>query len=143
MSLYIPKMSDTPGVTIPGLASNFQALDGSQIVEWGSNENGTYWRWESGLQVCYIGPVDTEFANPSNLIYWWIYPAAFASIPRVYATGYYQAYSVKFLSTAHIVYSRDASSTAAAIGFGSDGAWVDEDQSLGDLIMGYAIGRWK
>lgn len=27
MSLYIPKMSDTPGVTIPGLAGNFGALD--------------------------------------------------------------------------------------------------------------------
>ena len=27
MSLYIPKMSDTPAITIPGLAANFEELD--------------------------------------------------------------------------------------------------------------------
>ena len=27
MSLYIPKMSDTPGVTIPGLADNFSEIE--------------------------------------------------------------------------------------------------------------------
>lgn len=52
MSLYIPKMSDTPGVTIPGLAGNFSLLEDS-LVEYGSNENGEYWRWENGLQICY------------------------------------------------------------------------------------------
>ena len=86
MSLYIPKMSDTPGVTIPGLASNFQALDGSQIVEWGSNENGTYWRWENGLRICY-GTKSLGVIPPRGTAeITWQYPITFTQKPYVFCT---------------------------------------------------------
>ena len=83
MSLYIPKMSDTPGVTIPGLASNFNALADSRIVEWSSNENGEYVRWENGLQLCwtYISGWGVQQENKEDDI--WVFPAAFKARPHV------------------------------------------------------------
>lgn len=83
MSLYIPQMSDTPGVTIPGLASNFNALANSRIVEQGSNANGEYIRWENGLQVCWhilegtnTDPTNTSWHVEEGFVEWNI-PASF------------------------------------------------------------------
>src|SRR5690606_34713022 len=82
MSLYIPKMSDTPAITIPGLASNFNALADSRIVESGFNGNGEYVRWESGLQVCWHVLQSTAVAPPV-LSATWLFPASFAATPVV------------------------------------------------------------
>jgi hypothetical protein len=49
--LYLPDMGDEIPDFVDGLADNFSLLEGS-LVEYGSNENGEYWRWENGLQVC-------------------------------------------------------------------------------------------
>ena len=38
MSLYIPKMSDTPGITIPGLAGNFVQIE-SVFAKWERIDN--------------------------------------------------------------------------------------------------------
>src|SRR5690606_37786357 len=38
---------------VSALAPYVQALLDSRIVEMGSNSNGTYVRWENGLQVCW------------------------------------------------------------------------------------------
>ena len=54
----------------------------SRIVEQGSNENGEYWRWENGLQVCFKGLVSSgTFASELENSYTWEYPASFASQP--------------------------------------------------------------
>lgn len=103
MSLYIPKMSDTPGVTIPGLASNFNALADSRIVEQGSNENGEYIRWANGIQICtlfqiislvstvpvdspYTGehlPTDSGIVDGGYGSLRWYFPAGFAYPPAI------------------------------------------------------------
>ena len=82
MSLYIPGMSDEFGSFVQGLANNFQTLDGSQIVEWGSNENGTYARWDNGLQICWF---NHQFGNDSagTLNYSRPWPASFVDAPVV------------------------------------------------------------
>jgi len=90
MSLYIPKMSDTPAITIPGLAANFEELDSHRIVDHNLDvvnpPNGYYVRWENGLQVCWnYQTMDNPNPGTSG---WhteegelsWTYPAAFAEV---------------------------------------------------------------
>lgn len=40
-----------------------QAILDSRIVEMGSNSNGTYVRWENGLQVCWIDEAVASFLD--------------------------------------------------------------------------------
>src|SRR5690606_38692627 len=49
----IPALNNYIGDDIPKIMANFAELAGSRIVEMGSNSNGTYVRWENGLQVCF------------------------------------------------------------------------------------------
>ena len=62
----------------------------SQIVEHGSNENGGYWRWDNGLQICTKTVIinDLEITSPLGSLYYrpgghdlGYYPAWFAQIP--------------------------------------------------------------
>ena len=56
-NLNLKKPDKTDPVLIDDLNDNMDILDqevsASRIVEWGSNENGQYVRWENGLQVCW------------------------------------------------------------------------------------------
>jgi len=83
MSLYIPKMSDTPAITIPGLANNFDLLADGRIVEQGSNEKGRYFRWENGRQLC-IGTISAQYAGVEvQNLGTYTFPAAFVETPTV------------------------------------------------------------
>lgn len=54
MSLYIPSLAnDEFGPFVQGVASNFNLLADSQIVEAGENENGRYIRFGNGWRVCW------------------------------------------------------------------------------------------
>lgn len=145
MGLYIPKMSDTPGVTIPGLASNFNALADSRIVEQGSNENGWYWRWENGLQVCrhrvtisgWQGDGYKELINTVQ----WIFPAAFIGIPFAVASGEAGG-ALRFPETKGIFVSRQANLQPVT----GSSAYFHYSYYIwgGTLWISYfAIGRWK
>ena len=147
MSLYIPKMSDTPGVTIPGLADNFNLLAGSRIVESGSNENGEYWRWENGLQVCVKQnytpdanlPVDQQIGQLYRSAFRsWSLPAAF-NADQYFASGCYT--------------SQAESRYLWFTGIGEASFWTDKvcytwlsprSTTTGDIGPTlFAIGRWK
>src|SRR5690606_18733292 len=78
---------------VSALAPYIQAILGSRIVEMGSNANGTYVRWENGLQVCWttvsetvsIGFVSAHggyFGDGAARSF----PAAFAASPAVLVT---------------------------------------------------------
>src|SRR5690606_9110831 len=76
-------------VDLTALHPHIAALLNSLIVEMGSNSNGTYVRWENGLQLCYVrigdfGPIDrpwgTLYTGPEGGRQW-TFPAAFVSIP--------------------------------------------------------------
>lgn len=143
MSLYIPKMSDTPGVTIPGLASNFNALADSRIVEYGENENGTYWRWENGLQVCVINlPTLDEFTDMGSRgsfthfrkynIY---YPASFLSAPKTLAGV---AGSVDGSIRAVIATVRSSTTSDFRLDL-----FIDDEVIKITVTNCLAVGRWK
>src|SRR5690606_16082554 len=68
----IPTLENYIGDDIPAIAANFAELAGSRIVEMGSNSNGTYVRWENGLQVCFA--TRSTSASEDTL---WTLPAAF------------------------------------------------------------------
>src|SRR5690606_1387037 len=78
---------------VSALAPYVQALLDSRIVEMGSNSNGTYVRWENGLQVCYhrmnnLGPINTTYGSLySSMTYSWTFPAVFLSAPVVSIAG--------------------------------------------------------
>src|SRR5690606_11981997 len=92
----IPALNNYIGDDIPKIMANFAELAGSRIVEMGSNANGTYVRWENGLQVCWHQANEgVQSFSQSGALYTvggtspqdfvWTYPAAFAQTPI--ATG--------------------------------------------------------
>src|SRR5690606_30553466 len=90
-----PADSDFLSTSVQHIRENFAELEplhphiaallNSRIVEMGSNANGEYVRWESGLQVCYHR---LNIGNPSGVQgFSWTYPAAFASSNDAYPMG--------------------------------------------------------
>lgn len=69
------------------VADALDILADSRIVEQGENENGEYWRWESGLQVCYVIDIDLQTGFVARNNDWsritknprWNLPATFVS----------------------------------------------------------------
>src|SRR5690606_39356588 len=59
------------------LAPYVQALLSSRIVEMGTNSNGTYVRWENGLQVCWLPRLTLPYQTGAQAYADWIFPAAF------------------------------------------------------------------
>ena len=165
MSLYIPKMSDTPAITIAGLASNFneladnlnelednfnelasnfQAFDGSQIVEQGSNENGEYIRWENGLQICdgsykFLNVSSTNVPNISGLYYVsteLLFPASFAGRDVNVITGGGRPNVNAFVIGS--MYTQVSATGFTAIGY------KNQEHPTWEVWIDYiAIGRWK
>lgn len=83
--LYIGKPTADPAEAITGSLLSGAMLAAGAIVEMGENANGSYWRWESGLQVC-VSPllVPEEYGGFTDRVQaQWTYPAVFHSIPRV------------------------------------------------------------
>src|SRR5690606_18429444 len=90
----IPALNNYIGDDIEKIRENFAELAGSRIVEMGSNSNGTYVRWENGLQICWrsvsqTGRAPTTQTTQSLTVYrdfyTWSFPAAFSVAPMVLA----------------------------------------------------------
>src|SRR5690606_6096747 len=79
----IPALENYIGDDIPKIMANFAELAGSRIVEMDSNSNGTYVRWENGLQVCFIGALVTSTSQDTV----WTLPAAFINNQWVFSSG--------------------------------------------------------
>jgi len=113
------------------LAPYVQALLDSRIVEMGSNSNGTYVRWENGLQVCFIrrfGP------GPSPVD--WVLPAAFVDATyAVVGTSYDWPFLVVTVDW------RDTTATRVRFRKWSHGGTEYEGNDR--HISPIAIGRWK
>lgn len=60
-------------------------LAAGAIVEFGTNANGTFVRWESGFQACFFRGA-MEYSSATILQYTWTFPAAFVSAPSVTVT---------------------------------------------------------
>src|SRR5690606_23232753 len=78
----IPALNNYIGDDIAKIRENFAELAGSRIVEMGSNSNGTYVRWDNGLQVCWHVATmarDDDTSQPSRLRYDWTFPASFVA----------------------------------------------------------------
>lgn len=140
MSLYIPKMSDTPAITIPGLASNFNALADSRIVEMGSNSNGTYVRWENGLQVCWHRQSVTGSGGQFATLEW-TYCAAFVEAPIIVSAPA-ERYVNGTANTTGLftVHALGPTSTKCNIRYIYDGTFDSTIELFAHLL---AIGRWK
>ena len=82
MGLYIPKMTDNPGVTIPQLAQNFTALENALITKT-SNENGVSFRWEIGLQICFRDIPKETLVSASLEVTNFLFPQSFVAPPWV------------------------------------------------------------
>ena len=112
-------------------------------IIFGSNANGDYVKYPDGTMICHIRNKVTTFGNTANLQFTWTYPVAFIELPTVQSSCDLGAFSLKFRATPLIVYARTPTPTNVIIGFASNAAWIDGDQSLGDNISAVAIGLWK
>ena len=145
MSLYIPKMSDTPAITIPGLADNFGLLAGSQIVEQGSNENGEYIRWENGLQICIH---NITLPNSPDSTIWmtltgvreWYFPSPYVHTPSVAAMVYgsYHESNLPNILESNKAVLGVASPLRVVVPYSAR-----VYQTAAPELLLFAIGRWK
>lgn len=65
----------------------------SGIISYGSNDNGEYWRFESGLQICvmrvtHIGVFSSEWQGFHVKSFSADFPVSFAETPAITAFGY-------------------------------------------------------
>lgn len=136
--LNLGKSTTTPATPITGSLLSGAMLAAGAIVEMGQNANGSYWRWEGGLQVC-IGRVHFLGSGTGNRTATWTLPAAFASETRyipLLLSSYYTTFSSIGLSSGADSLSMTAISASFGIVVTSAGAG-----SITALTA--AIGWWK
>lgn len=108
-----------------------QLKDSSEIVEEGSNENGWYTRWASGLQICYaafaLGDDDDYFS--------WTFPAQFKE--RYFASGTVRRSTTNFES--HDV----TESTSVSSVNSQFNCQINSQVKSNRSLYLFAIGRWK
>jgi len=121
------------------LAPYIQALLDSRIVEMGSNSNGTYVRWENGLQVCWqLGLTIDEFFNRYELRKTWLLPAMFAS--ETVAFMVVDAVTDNYLKTTLL---RSTTSSMPSIGIRALSGFGTYEDGDTVRVSVFAIGRWK
>lgn len=75
-----------------GTVSQSGGIPTGALVEYGSNDNGEYWRFIGGLQICLSPSFATALNNATGSIYGntssaptWTFPAVFASTPKAFS----------------------------------------------------------
>jgi len=145
----IPALEHYIGDDIPKIMANFVELAGSRIVEMGSNSNGTYVRWENGLQVCWVDEAVASFLDRYVLRYHWVYPAGFVTPPVVVSTKYSPfEFNGTDVPNGTLIrnligpYLRQKSSVSVALDLANSlGDWSKAEDRL--KLSAFAIGRWK
>jgi hypothetical protein len=118
-------------------------INGSKILESGTNSNGYYIKYADGTMVCSHKLTITTtfsasngFGSTSGTVYYgyenWVFPATFIADPVVVATN---AYASGYLSPNAKVRNTTATSTAVSV--------AATPQGVDILIMLLSIGRWK
>ncbi len=110
------------------------------IAEYGSNANGEYWKFPSGLLICtqVLTATSTENETFGSLYFIrygpWTYPHAFATPPHS---------STSAVSTAQITASREIGTSNITEAYGYRGTAFNESSIPHMTISIEAIGRWK
>ena len=115
-----------------------QILD-SRIVEMGSNSNGTYVRWENGLQVCFGGRRAAEAYLNTTYRLFWTYPAAFVDTPTAGATRSTDVTLKSARLTGPAIRSISNTGFSCDI-YDPNGGFADGETWY---VYPIAIGRWK
>ncbi len=92
--LYLPDMGDEIPEFVGGLAGNFEDLDGSQIIDHGSNDDGYWVHFAQGLQIAWqrspalVGNEEFDIAV-GETTQWFNAPgpAPFTGVPACYFGG--------------------------------------------------------
>ena len=140
----VPYSSGVAGFSPADVKAALDALAGVRIVEMGSNSNGTYVRWENGVQVCWFtnNPTPDFEARTEGAVSGyrhsdnWTYPAAFIANPSVVAIG--RGVVGSQVQTSLNTSIANLSTTGAEISL-----WAWNQVNAGVAISRIAIGRWK
>src|SRR5690606_3239568 len=124
------------------LGPHIEAILDSRIVEMGTNSNGTYVRWENGLQVVFgeanLGSISL---SASGSVY--ASPNLTVTLPAVFSTGVY-AWHVNSDQGLALVWAglgSKAPTDRALITFRLHGGSALSNQNV--VVSFFAIGRWK
>ena len=121
---------------------------GSRIVEMGSNSNGTYVRWENGLQICWRSVSQTDRAPSAQTtqsltvfrdVYTWSFPAAFSVAPMVLVSNP-RLFSGGSAATHHMVTGYVGSVTVTSANIICESLKTFDAIDRESLL---AVGRWK
>lgn len=129
----------TPSQVDQALGGRVSSLEAQSIVAYGSNNNGTYIRYENGTQICFQNTQVTTNANvvegamyKSSINYTWTFPVPFLQEPTVPpATIQTGSVFLCFVATVNI--------TSYTYGVVSPKAYNDTYLHH----RRFAIGRWK
>lgn len=110
------------------------------LIESGSNSNGDYARFASGLQICWRVAISPSLLNASNIGATWVYPMPFVSAPSATANFAAGDVAVSKLFNGPGVVSRTATNCTASMW--SNGGFIQSDIN-GVAFSLMAIGRWK
>lgn len=126
------------------IASALGVLTRTDVV-YGSNANGQYWRvpdssGSGGLQLCINNDLTLTFANASNLLATWVFPATFTAAPLVQSQMLLTTYSAKFYGGPRD-YSRSVTTSQAVVGVASSATFVSGDEAI-NKMQAIAIGRY-
>lgn len=117
-----------------------QALLDSRIVEMGSNSNGTYVRWENGLQICFVRDIAFVGDGTSDVKTGsWTHPAAFASNPAIVGRNAPESPT----PTWHLEVNPGTDTMRTHVfwrAYRASGSW---GLGIGYPLHYIAIGRWK
>lgn len=144
-------MSDKPKIVDAlGAATAAQGLLAASALQrtdiiYGSNANGQYWRvpdssGSGGLQICANNNLSLTFANASNLLATWTFPATFAAAPLVQSQMLLNTYSAKFYGGPRD-YARSVTTSQAVVGVASAATFVSGDEAI-NVMQAVAIGRY-
>lgn len=117
---------------ITQLDQEISALEDSRIVEYGENENGHYWRWESGLQIC-RGVLTVSFQDGGRFAQ--SYPATSLTTCAV---------TVSFGDGVNSAYRQAIADVGVAEGSNYFAVYLHStSQAANNTARWSAIGRWK
>jgi hypothetical protein len=138
-------VSGVSGFTPTTVKAALDALAGVRISDMGSNANGTYVRWENGLQVCWQYLAGT-YQNAYYMRALWSFPVSFTAAPTVVhaierprIAGRDDPYDINYNQYIQ-PWPSSASSTALFDVIVPSGACVSGDNFN---VCAIAIGKWK
>ena len=112
------------------------------LLEFGSNANGDYARFASGVQICWRTTISPALVNSSNIGATWNFPMPFlvGAVPNIMVNFASGDLAVRKLFNGPSAAVRSISSCLASVW--SQGAFVQSDLD-GVSFSLVAIGRWK